>query len=400
MPFALYLLGLAVFAQGTSEFMLSGLLPDIAQDLGVSIPLAGSLTSAFAVGMIVGAPLTALLASRWSRRTALTVLLGTFLLVHVLGALTPDFGVLLAGRVVAALANAGFLAVALVAATDMVGPEARGRATAVLLGGTTLACVVGVPGGALLGHLWGWRTAFWAVALLSVPALVAIARAVPNTGPGPAVRGARPELRLLRRPRPLVTLLVCALANGAMFCGFTYLAPVVTDVTGLASGWVPALLALFGAGSFAGVVLAGRLADARPLALVAGCGTGAAAGWSLFALTAGNAAATVALVVLLGALSFALGSTLITRALRAAAAEAPTLAGAFVVSALNIGAAVGPWLGAAVIGAGHGYRAPLWTSALLTALALATAAAATVAGARAARRRTATEEPPAVRTPT
>ncbi|MEU4269275.1 Cmx/CmrA family chloramphenicol efflux MFS transporter [Streptomyces sp. NPDC026092] len=375
MPFALYLLGLAVFAQGTSEFMLSGLLPDIAAELGVSIPLAGTLTSAFAVGMIVGAPLTALLARRWSRRSALTVLLGTFLLTHVIGALTPHFGILLATRVIGALANAGFLAVALVAATAMVGPESRGRATAVLLGGTTLACVVGVPGGALLGQLWGWRAAFWAVALLCVPALLAIARSVPAEGgdAGARPRDTRSEARALRRPRLLVTLLVCALANGAMFCGFTYLAPVVTDVTGLAPGWIPVLLALFGAGSFGGVVLAGRLSDTRPGLLVAVGGTGAAAGWSLFALTAGSAPAAIVLVLALGTLSFAVGSTLITRALRTATAEAPTLAGAFAVAALNVGAALGPWLGAAVLAAGHGYRAPLWTSALLTVLALLTA---------------------------
>ncbi|MET9378144.1 Cmx/CmrA family chloramphenicol efflux MFS transporter [Streptomyces sp. NPDC002992] len=382
MPFALYLLGLAVFAQGTSEFMLSGLLPDIAADLDVSVPAAGSLTSAFAVGMIVGAPLMAFLARRWSRRTALAVLLGTFLLVHVLGALTPHFGVLLATRVIGAVANAGFLAVALVAATSMVGPESRGRATSVLLGGTTLACVVGVPGGALLGHVGGWRSAFWAVALLSVPALVAIVRSVPAGGAElPAGVGAYAELRTLRSPRLLLTLLVCALANGAMFCGFTYLAPVVTDVTGLAPLWVPALLALFGVGSFTGVVLAGRIADAHPTALLAGCAVAGVAGWSVFALTAGSAAATIVLVPVLGAVSFALGSALIARALHAAAG-APTLAGALAVAALNVGAAVGPWLGGAVIDAGHGYRAPLWTSALLTALALATAS-----GARLGRRR-------------
>ncbi len=184
MPFALYLLGLAVFAQGTSEFMLSGLVPDIARDLGVSIPSAGHLTSAFAVGMVVGAPLMALLSRRFSRRRALSAFLVTFLLVHVVGALTTSFAVLLATRVAGALANAGFLAVALVTAAGMVEPNAKGRATSVLLGGVTVACVAGVPAGAVLGEVWGWRSAFWAVALLSVPAVLAIARAVPGGPPG------------------------------------------------------------------------------------------------------------------------------------------------------------------------------------------------------------------------
>ncbi|MGV9761857.1 MFS transporter, partial [Streptomyces tricolor] len=234
MPFPLYLLGLAVFAQSTSEFMLAGLAPDIARDLGVSVPTAGTLTSAFAVGMIVGAPLTALLGRRRPGRQSLLVFLGVFLAVHVVGALTGDFSVLLATRVLAALANAGFLAVGLTAATAMVAPDAKGRATAVLLGGTTLACVVGVPAGAALGQLLGWRSAFWAVALVSAPALLAVARSVPRgpadtAGPGP---DARAELRALRRPRLRSVLCLAALVNGATFCTFTYLAPLVTEVCG------------------------------------------------------------------------------------------------------------------------------------------------------------------------
>ncbi|MFE4058604.1 MFS transporter, partial [Streptomyces sp. NPDC059096] len=182
MPFALYLLGLAVFAQGTSEFMLSGLGPDIARDLQVSLPAAGSLTSAFAVGMVVGAPLMAVVSRRWSRRRALLLFLVTFLVVHVVGALTASYAVLLVTRVVGALANAGFLAVALVTAVGMVDRTKTGRATSALLGGVTMACVVGVPAGAVLGQMWGWRSAFWAVALVSVPAVLAILRAVPSCG--------------------------------------------------------------------------------------------------------------------------------------------------------------------------------------------------------------------------
>ncbi|MER7164416.1 MFS transporter, partial [Streptomyces lydicus] len=182
MPFFVPLLGLAVFAQGTSEFMLSGLLPDIAADLHLPLSAAGSLTSAFAVGMSVGAPLMALLSLRWPRRRALLTFLIAFLLVHVVGALTTSYPVLLATRVVAALANAGFLAVALATATAVVAPDAKARATSVLLGGTTLACIAGVPAGAYLGEVWGWRAAFWAVALVSLPAVAAIVWAVPADG--------------------------------------------------------------------------------------------------------------------------------------------------------------------------------------------------------------------------
>ncbi|MFH8613172.1 Cmx/CmrA family chloramphenicol efflux MFS transporter [Streptomyces sp. NPDC018029] len=369
MPFALYLLGLAVFAQGTSEFMLSGLVADIAADLDVSIPSAGHLTSAFAVGMIVGAPLMAVLSRRFSRRSALLVFLITFLLVHVVGALTTSFAVLLATRVVGALANAGFLAVALVTATDMVEPNAKGRATSALLGGVTLACVAGVPAGALLGEVWGWRSAFWAVALISLPAVLAIARAVPAGAPDAAGPSALGELRALRRPRLLVTLLLGALVNGATFCTFTYLAPLVTGVTGVGSGWVPVMLALFGIGSFIGVTAGGRVADARPVPLLV-CGSLALlAGWTLFAVTAAHPVAAVALVLVQGALSFAVGSTLISQALYAAT-DAPHLAGGFATAAFNVGAALGPWLGGLAISAGLGYRSPLWLSALLVAAAL------------------------------
>ncbi|MFE2758358.1 Cmx/CmrA family chloramphenicol efflux MFS transporter [Streptomyces halstedii] len=371
MPFAVYVLGLAVFAQGTSEFMLSGLLSGIADDLGVSLSAAGLLTSAFAVGMVVGAPLTALAGRAWPRRRALLFFLGVFVAVHVVGALTTDYGVLLATRVVGALANAGFWAVALVTAMDLAGPERRARATAVVVGGVTVACVVGVPAGALLGELWGWRSAFWAVALVSLPAAFALLRAVPGgrAGDGPPA-SARTELRALARPRLLLTLLVMALVQGATFCTFSYLEPLVTRVTGFGAGWVPVVLALFGAGSFAGVTLAGRLADSRPKAVI---GTGLVAltaGWAALALTAARPAAALVLVLVQGALAFGTGTALISRVFQQAP-EAPTLAGSFATAAFNVGAAAGPWLGGLALGAGLGFRAPVWVSALLMGAALA-----------------------------
>ncbi|MGI5286769.1 Cmx/CmrA family chloramphenicol efflux MFS transporter [Nonomuraea polychroma] len=401
MPFAVYLLGLAVFAQGTSEFMLSGLVPGIARDLHVSIPAAGLLTSAFAVGMVVGAPLMAVLSLRWPRRNALLAFLVTFLLVHVVGAVSTSYDVLLATRVVAALANAGFLAVAMATALGMVAPNAKGRATSVLLGGVTMACVAGVPAGAVLGEVWGWRSAFWAVAAALLPAIVAVLKSVPAAGdsgtveedrPSNAARpeaarpSARAELRSLRRPRLLVMLVLGALVNGATFCTFTYLAPLLTGVTGLGSAWMPAMLALFGLGSFAGVTVSGRIADVRPVRLLVIGGVALPLGWALFALAAGNPAAAFVLVFVQGTLSFAVGSTLISQALYAATG-APTLGGASATAALNVGAAAGPWLGGIAIGAGLGYRSPLWVSALLVIAALLLAGVAALAGRRSLPRR-------------
>ncbi|GGT94281.1 Cmx/CmrA family chloramphenicol efflux MFS transporter [Actinomadura citrea] len=368
MPFAVYVLGLAVFAQGTSEFMLSGLVPGIAADLGVSIPAAGLLTSAFAVGMVIGAPSMTLLARRWPRRRALLIFLAAFVAVHVVGALTTSYAVLLATRVAAALANAGFWAVALAAATALVPPAARARATSVVVGGVTVACVAGVPAGALLGGAWGWRAAFWAVALVSLPAVVAIARAIPEERP--SAGSARSELRALAGGRLLLTLSVNALFQGATFCTFTYLAPLATNVAGFGSAWVPALLALFGAGSLAGVTIGGRIADAHPAALIAAGMTSLTAGWAVLALTAGSPAAVVVLVFVQGMLAFGTGPALISRVLEQGSA-APTLAGGFATAAFNVGGTLGPWLGGTAIAAGLGYRSPVWVSALLMAGAIA-----------------------------
>jgi DHA1 family chloramphenicol resistance protein-like MFS transporter len=363
MPFVLYLLGLAVFAQATSEFMLSGLGPDIAQDLGVSIPTTGWLTSGFALGMIVGAPAVAVLGARWPRRRTLLVTLTVFLAVHVVGALTSDFTVLLVTRILAALANAGFLAIALATAAGLVRPDAKGRATSVLLGGTTLACIVGVPAGAVLGRYLGWRSAFWAVAIISLPALLGILRSVPDRTTGPATLG-----RLTVRPRLTVLLLLGALVNGATFCSFTYLSPVLTEVTGLGVGWVPVMLALFGLGSFAGVTVAGRYADRRDDQLVLVAGGILLLGWCAFALTTAYVVPAIALVLVQGALSFAVGSTLISYALYAGT-ESPVLTGGLATAALNVGAAAGPLLGGLAIGSGS-FRGPLWVSAALVGTAL------------------------------
>ncbi|MBI0381889.1 MFS transporter, partial [Streptomyces albiflaviniger] len=179
MPVFLYVLALAVFAQGTSEFMLSGLVPGIARGLSVSVGAAASLTSAYAIGMIVGAPVMAALSARWPRRRALAGFLAAFVVVHVIGAVTTEFAVLFGTRVIAAIVNAGFLAVAMSTATALVPAEQRGRATAVLLSGVTLSCVAGVPAGALLGDWSGWRSAFWAVAALCLPALALVFRQAP-----------------------------------------------------------------------------------------------------------------------------------------------------------------------------------------------------------------------------
>ncbi|SCL45321.1 MFS transporter, DHA1 family, chloramphenicol resistance protein [Micromonospora citrea] len=374
MPLPLYLLAVAVFAMGTSEFMLAGLVPDIAADLDVSVGDAGLLTSAFAVGMIVGAPLVAALARRWPARAGLLTFVLVFAVAHVVGARTASFAVLLVTRVVAALANAGFLAVALSTAATLVAPDRKGRALAVLLSGTTVATVAGVPGGAVLGTVLGWRATFWVIALLCLPAAFGVVRGVPARGgtvprdapAGPSLRG---EIAQLAMPRLALVMLLGALVNAATFATFTFLAPIVTDTAGLAELWVPVALVLFGVGSFVGLTLAGRLSDQRPGVVIAVGGPLLLLGWVALATSAARPAALLLLVFTQGTLSFALGGTLIARVLHEAAG-APTMGGSYATAALNTGAAGGPVVAAATLGADAGGVGPVWVSVVLVAVAL------------------------------
>lgn len=356
MPIVLYLLAVATFAQGTSEFLLAGLLPGISSDLAVTLPQAGLLTSAFAVGMVVGAPAMAALGRNLAPRWTLSGLLAVFAAMHVVGAVTDSYSVLLATRVVSALANAGFLAVTLSTVSTIVAPERRTRAIAVVLGGTTASLVVGVPAGALIGSLWTWRTALLAIAAISLPALVAVLVATPTrlpqadlaalSNPSSALGS---ELHSLLAPALQVTMLLAVLVNAATFCTLTYLAPIVTDRAGLDDGVVPVVLALFGVGAFAGVAATGRLADQYGRQILTYGAAALLVGWILMGVTATHPTALLGLVFLQGGFSFAVGSTLIGR-IMTRAQGAPTMAGSFATVALNLGAVLGPILGGIAYG--------------------------------------------------
>ncbi|MGG7509700.1 Cmx/CmrA family chloramphenicol efflux MFS transporter [Plantibacter sp. YIM 135249] len=374
MPLRIILLAVAVFAQGTSEFMLAGLLPDLAGDLSISIPQAGLLTSGFAIGMIVGAPLMAVASRRWSPRFALTGFLVVFIAMHVVGAETDSFEVLLVTRIVAAITNAGFLAVTLSTVSALVPADRTARALAVILGGTTLALIVGVPGGAVIGALLDWRAALWGVGVICVPALLAVAFTTPMR-PAGARRcvSLASELLVLRRSAVIVPLVLCALVNGATFCAFTYLAPVATGNAGLTVASVPAVLAVFGVGSFVGVWTAGRFGDRHGALLLAIGGTALLVGWGALVLFSAIPVVLFVLVLLNGALSFAVGSTLIATSMRAAG-DAPTLSGSFATASLNVGAAAGPILGGLAYGTTAVASGPLVVSVLLVSAAAVVAA--------------------------
>ncbi|MEU1902708.1 Cmx/CmrA family chloramphenicol efflux MFS transporter [Streptomyces hygroscopicus] len=377
MPLAVYVLGLSVFALGTSEFMLSGLLQPVARDMGVSIPEAGLLISAFAIGMVVGAPVLAAATLRLPRRTTLMALLAVFGLGQIAGALAPSYGVLFASRVVSALACAGFWAVGAAVAVSLVPVGARAKAMAVMVGGLSIANIAGVPAGAFLGQHAGWRAAFWAVAGLSALGLAGVVTLVPRTEvpTGDDRPRLKAELRIYRDPQVWLALAATALSGGAVFCLFSYLGPLLTDTAGLDEGWVPTVLALFGVGALLGTVIGGRIADAHLFGTMSGGIVASTVVLSGLALTAHSPVAAVTLALMLGFTAFFTAPALNARMFNLANA-APTLAGATNTSAFNIGNTVGPWLGGLVIDAGWGYPAVAWTGAALAGTGAVTTVAA------------------------
>ncbi|MFF4425263.1 Cmx/CmrA family chloramphenicol efflux MFS transporter [Streptomyces sp. NPDC001549] len=383
MPVAVYVLGLSVFALGTSEFMLSGLLPPIAEDMGVTIPQAGLLISAFAIGMVVGAPLLAVATLRLPRRTTLIALISLFGLGQVAGALAPTYELLFASRVVSAFACAGFWAVGAAVAIAMVDKDQRARAMAVMIGGLSIANVLGVPAGAFLGEHLGWRSAFWSVAAASAIALAGILALIPKI-PLPAEKPSLGrELRIYRDRQVWLSIGITALAAGGVFCAFSYLSPLLTDVAGLDSRWVPWILGLFGIGALAGTTVGGRVADAHLFGVMIWGITASTVFLTALALLASTAAAAIALAFLLGFSAFFTAPALNARMFNVAGA-APTLAGATTTAAFNLGNTGGPWLGGTVIDAGLGFAATAWAGAAMTV----TAIALTVLALRLDRRRT------------
>lgn len=372
MPILFYLLAVAVFAQGTSEFVLAGILPSIATDLQVPLSQAGLLTSGFAFGMVIGAPVMAAASRRVTPRWTLSGFLSLFIVAHVIGALTDSFSVLLCTRVVAALGNAGFLAVALSMVVRIVPPGRQTRALSVILSGTTLALVAGVPAGAFIGDVLDWRATLWAIVLLCLPALVAVLLVTPSrsdsTDPRRLASNVRIELAALRERPVQLNMLLAILVNAATFCAFTYLAAIATGPARITEGAVPLLLVVFGGGAFFGVTVAGRFGDRYWHRLINWSTPLLLAGWVLMSLTVTSTAAFWLFTFLQGIFSFTLGSTLVARIV-ATAQAAPTMGGSFATAALNIGAIIGPITGGAAIAA-FGVRGPLAVSAVLVLIAL------------------------------
>ena len=387
MPMGLFALALGGFGIGLTEFVIMGLLPEVAADFAVSEPVAGYLISGYALAVAIGGVALTAAITRFDRKRVLMALMVLFIAGNLISALAPSYGVLMLGRIVAALCHGAFFGVGAVVAADLVAERRRAAAIALMFTGLTVANVLGVPLGTLLGQQLGWRSTFWAITVIGVLALAGIALLVPAT---PAAEGAglRGELGVFRRPQVWVSIAVTVLGFGGMFGGFTYIAFTLTEVTGFATSTVPWLLVLFGAGMFVGNVVGGRARLTgddrslhRSLLVILALLTAVLVG---FALTARSEPATLVALALMGATGFATVPGLQLR-IMSYGREAPTLASGANIAAFNLGNAVGAWLGGLTIAAGWGFTSPLWTGAALTVLGLAVLA---VAGNPARRRAT------------
>ena len=372
---ALAALSLGAFAVGTTEVVIAGLLPEVATDFGVSLPTAGLLVSGYALGMVVGAPLLTVLGAKMPRKRLLLALVGLFIVAALVSALAPGYEVLLAGRVLSALAGGAYVGTAAVVAAGMVAPERKASAIAAVFMGLSLANVLGVPGGTALGQALGWQATFWAVTVIGVVLAVAIAALVPPIAQEQAADFRR-EAAVFRRGRVWLALATTAFGWAPFLTVLTYITPLLTEVTGFDGRTVPLMLVLIGVGMVVGTPLAGRLADRALMPTLYGALAAVAVTSALLLAAVHSKPAAVAGFLLFGLVGAAVIPPLQTWVLRTARG-ADGLASAANISAFNIGNAGGPLLAGAALSAGGSYTSPLWIATALgaTGLVLALTAA-------------------------
>lgn len=346
-------LAAASFGIGTTEFVIMGLLPDVARDFGITIPQAGYLVSGYAMGVVVGAPLVAMATARLPRKIALMLLIGIFTVGNLGCALAPGYALLMTARIVTAFAHGAFFGIAAVVARDLVPRERRTQAVSLIFAGLTLANVLGVPMGTALGQAAGWRSTFWAVTAIGVIAALAILRFVPRGLPG-SRGGLAVEFRALGRRAVLVPMLISTVASVSMFSLFTYITPLLERVTGLTAPGVTGALLAIGIGLTIGNLIGGRLADRNLLATVVGCFLGLVIVLCAMTLVISLQLPTIALLTVWGGLAFALVSPLQVWVVDAAT-DAPNLASTLNQGAFNLGNALGAWLGGGALTAGLSY---------------------------------------------
>ncbi|WFR94164.1 MFS transporter [Rhizobium tumorigenes] len=363
MPLALFVLALSAFAIGTTEFVVLGLLPDVAGDLAVTIPQAGWLVTGYALAVAIGAPIMAVATAHLRRRSALILLMAVFILGNVMCALAPDYWIMMIARIVTALCHGAFFGIGSVAAANLVASDRKASAVALMFTGLTLANVLGVPLGTALGQAYGWRSPFWAVAILGVASIIGLMLVMPKTeiAPKSNILG---EISALRGASLWLSLLMTVFFSAAMFALFTYIAPILRDVTGVSPQGVTWTLFLIGLGLTVGNLVGGRLADWR-------LGTSLALIFAAIALTSATFSVTSKALVpaeitlfLWAFVTFAAVPALQIGVLRYGK-DAPNLVSTINIGAFNVGNALGAWAGGVVIANGFGLtRVPLAAAAL------------------------------------
>lgn len=365
MPIAVYALTISAFAIGTTEFVIMGLLPVVARDLGVSIPAAGMLVTGYALGVVVGAPILTLATTRVPRKPLLIGLMAIFILGNLIAAIAPSYAVLMVARVVASFTHGAFFGVGSVVAAGMVAPDKRGSAIAMMFTGLALANILGVPAGTAIGQAFGWRATFWAVTALGIASAVALAILVkPVAGHGGG--NVRRELAALRELPIWIALLTTTLGFGGVFVVLTYIAPILETVTGLAPGSVTLVLFLFGLGLTIGNLLGGHLADRALMPSLIGSLAILALVMLLFAGTMHHVVAGIATVFVWGVAAFATIPGLQARVVTKAH-HAPNLAASLNIGAFNLGNAIGAAIGGGLIDAGFSYPMVAVAGALMSA---------------------------------
>ncbi|MBK3579088.1 MFS transporter [Streptomyces sp. MBT65] len=375
MPLALLALAVGAFGIGTTEFVIMGLLPEVADDLNVSIPTAGHLVSAYALGVVIGAPLLAAVTARLSRRTVLIGLMVLFVAGNALSAFAANYDYLLAARFLSGLPHGAFFGVGAVVATTMVAPERKARSVSLMFLGLTVANIVGVPAATLMGQHLGWRATFLGVSAIGLAAIASLALLIPHDHAHAPAVGLRREMAALKSLPVWLALGTTVAGFGALFSAYSYITPMLTDAAGFAEGSVTLLLALFGVGATVGNLVGGRLADHSLRGTLFGGLVSLAAVLALFPLLMTTEWTAALSVVLLGVAAFVTGSPLQLMVMEKASAG-PSLASSANQAAFNLANAGGAWIGGLALAAGFGATSPAVAGAVLAVLGLGVAATA------------------------
>ncbi len=384
MPLALYALTAGAFGIGVTEFVIMGLLLEVSADFGVSIAAAGLLISGYALGVVVGAPVLTVLTARWPRKTVLMALMAVFVIGNAACAFAPDYNILMAARILTALAHGTFFGVGSVVATGLVSEDRKASAIAVMFTGLTAANILGVPLGTWIGQHFGWRATFLAVTLVGIAAMAIIAVLVPRDGRPSDAGDWRRDLSTILRVPVLLGLVTTVLGYAGVFAVFTYIAPMLTRITGFEAAAVSPILLVFGGGLVIGNLVGGRLADRNLLATVFGTLVVLALVLALMFPGFGSPVAAVLLTGALGAAGFATVAPLQMWVLSRADGAGQSLASSFNIAAFNLGNAIGAWAGGAVIDHGPGLAFVPLAAALFPAAAVIVAVTAAATGQRSA----------------